>query len=276
MAVLKLGSTGPDVTALQTKLKSLGFNPGESNGVFGDSTRIAVLHFQQSSALLADGVVGHQTATALGLDNVPDPPSAIPAFTVKMVSQMFPHTRVENIQRNLPPVLDALVPQQLTDKKMVLMALATIRAETESFVPISEGQSQFNTSPGGHPFDLYDNRKDLGNQGPPDGERFRGRGFVQLTGRDNYRIHSVAIGLGTQLIENPELANGPDVAARLLASFIKSKERQIKEALLDNNLKLARRLVNGGSNGLDRFSDAFVIGDHLVPEEAAAAAGSTG
>ena len=36
---------------------------------------------------------------------------------------------------------------------MVLMALATIRAETESFEPISEGKSKFNTSPGGRPFD---------------------------------------------------------------------------------------------------------------------------
>jgi peptidoglycan L-alanyl-D-glutamate endopeptidase CwlK len=34
---------------------------------------------------------------------------------------------------------------------MILMALGTIRAETASFEPISEGQSRFNTSPGGHP-----------------------------------------------------------------------------------------------------------------------------
>ncbi|MDF0667352.1 MAG: hypothetical protein P0119_14930 [Nitrospira sp.] len=59
---------------------------------------------------------------------------------------------------------------------MVLVALAIIRAETESFEPIAEGRSRYNTSPNGHPFDLYDYRKDLGNQGPPDGEQYRGRG----------------------------------------------------------------------------------------------------
>lgn len=62
---------------------------------------------------------------------------------------------------------------------MTLMAVATIRAEAESFLPISEGRSRFSTSPSGHPFDLYDKRRDLGNRGSPDGERYRGRGFVQ-------------------------------------------------------------------------------------------------
>jgi len=61
--------------------------------------------------------------------------------------------------------LKALQDAGLADKDMVLMGLATIRAETAGFEPISEGKSIFNTSPGGHPFNLYDNRKDLGNRG---------------------------------------------------------------------------------------------------------------
>lgn len=155
---------------------------------------------------------------------------------------------------------------------MVLMALATIRAETESFLPISELRSSFNTSPAGHPFDLYDNRRDLGNLGPPDGERFRGRGFIQLTGRDNYRVHGAAIGLGSQLLDSPELANDSGIAARLLASFLKSEEVQIKGALLEGDLRRARRLVNGGSHGLERFTEAYRMGEELMPETAAAAA----
>src|SRR6185436_17666812 len=109
------------------------------------------------------------TLAALGVADAPAIPNVIPTVTVAIVARMFPGTPVSNIQQNLPAVLDALAEAQLTDKPMLLMALATIRAETGSFMPISEMRSQFNTSPGGHLFDLYDNRRDLGNQGPPDG-----------------------------------------------------------------------------------------------------------
>jgi len=177
---------------------------------------------------------------------------------------MFPVTPVANISANLPPVLDALVGANMPDKLMVLMALGTIRAETESFQPISEGQSRFNTSPSGHPFDLYDHRQDLGNQGPPDGSRFCGRGFVQLTGRFNYAKYGEALGLADRLVKKPELANQPDIAARILSAFLKDKERPIKEALLESDLKRVRRLVNGGSHGLQRFSEAYAIGDRLL------------
>ena len=43
------------------------------------------------------------------------------------------------------------------------MALATIKAESAGFAPISEGKSKWNTSQGGEPFDLYDFRTDIGN-----------------------------------------------------------------------------------------------------------------
>jgi peptidoglycan L-alanyl-D-glutamate endopeptidase CwlK len=260
------------VVRLQDRLRQRGFNPGAIDGSFGEGTRAAVIAFQLSEGLLADGIVGPRTATALGLVERAELPSVIPGVTVVVVSRMFPGTPVRNIETNLPIVLQALIEPKLTDKKMVLMALATIRAETEPFLPISEGKSQFNTSPGGHPFDLYDNRQDLGNQGPPDGERYCGRGFVQLTGRSNYTVHGKAIGLGTQLVDNPALANDPQIAARLLASFLKSKEIGIKQALLEGDFKAARRLVNGGSHGLARFTDAYQIGDQLIGGERASVA----
>jgi peptidoglycan L-alanyl-D-glutamate endopeptidase CwlK len=149
---------------------------------------------------------------------------------------------------------------------MVLMALGTIRAETASFQPIDEFESPYNTPPGGPPFALYDNRADLGNQGPTDGEDFKGRGFVQLTGRANYTHFSSVLGLGTQLVDNPDLANDPDIAARLLAAFLKDKEDRIRSALAANDLATARRLVNGGTHGLTDFSDAFRRGQGLIPD----------
>ena len=177
---------------------------------------------------------------------------------------MFPGVPMTNIQTNLPFVLEALKAAALGDKNMILMALATIRAETGNFTPLSEFQSKFNTAPGGAPFGLYDHRTDLGNQGPPDGANFKGRGYIQLTGRSNYQIHGAAIGLGNQLVTNPALANQPDIAAKLLASFLKSKEAKIRAALAQNDLRTARKLVNGGSHGLDQFTQAFNIGKSVI------------
>jgi putative chitinase len=268
MSILKRGMSGDEVKELQTKLEALGFDPGVADGVFGEGTENAVRAFQGSRGLGVDGVVGEGTATALGggAAAAPAPALAIPGVTVAIVSKMFPGTPVANIQAHLPPVLDALLGAALGDKSMVLMALATIRAETGSFRPISEGVSRFNSSgaEGSHPFDLYDHRTDLGNQGPPDGDRFKGRGFVQLTGRANYREHGNAIGLGDQLLENPDLANDPAIASKLLASFLKSKEARIRSALAGNDLATARKLVNGGSHGLDDFTGAFEAGQELI------------
>src|SRR5215470_10692776 len=226
MNALRLGSRGPDVTRLQQALRAHGFNPGTDGGVFDEATQIAVLAFQRSERLLADGVVGPRTAAALGLIDTPAIPTVLPGVTVQVVTRMFPGTPTRNIEQHLPTVLEALVAPQLTEKPMVLMSLATIRAETEGFVPISEFQSRFNTSPGGHPFDLYDNRRDLGNQGPPDGASFKGRGYVQLTGRTNYAKFGPIIGV-SNLVDQPDQANDPDIAARILAAFIKTKQTEI-------------------------------------------------
>ena len=217
--------------------------------------------FQASRGLDPDGVVGTDTRAAL---NAPSAPTPVDQLTAEVIAPMFPATPLANIQANLPVVMTRLRDATLADKAMTLMALGTIRAETASFRPISEGQSTYNTSPGGHSFDLYDDRADLGNQGAPDGERFKGRGFVQLTGRANYKQHGEAIGLGAQLIDNPDLANDPDIAAKLLASFLKAKEPRIRQALEAGDLATARRLVNGGSHGLADFTDAYRIGDRII------------
>lgn len=261
--ILRLNSSGPEVSALQLALSRAGFNPGSADGTFGLGTEAAVLAFQRSKALAADGVVGPSTATALGLEAIPEVPSATGAFTVHLVSQLFPVTPLGNIAMHLPIVLTELDARSISDKAMVLMALATIRAETESFLPISEGQSRFNTSPNGTAFDLYDNRADLGNTGAPDGANYCGRGFVQLTGRANYLRYGTE--LGRDLIGTPALANDPQVAAQLLARFLADRQDRIREALAENDLTTARRLVNGGSNGLDRFVDTFTRGSQLVP-----------
>jgi peptidoglycan hydrolase-like protein with peptidoglycan-binding domain len=264
MITLKEGMKGQEVEQLQTKLKELGFNPGNIDGDFGPGTEAAVINFQKSRGLIPDGIVGQVTLGQLGLQFTEEIPDASSTVSVSIVSKMLPSAPIGNIKKYLPYILKALTDVGLNDKRFILMALATIRAETEGFAPISEFVSRFNTSPNGKPFDLYDYKSDLGNQGPPDGANFKGRGFIQLTGRSNYENYSKSIGMQDKLVDNPELANEPDIAAELLARFLKDKENPIKAALLENDLRTARKLVNGGSHGFDRFTEAFETGKRLL------------
>jgi peptidoglycan L-alanyl-D-glutamate endopeptidase CwlK len=266
MQILRKGSAGPEVAELQTELKTRGFSPGAIDGRFGPGTEAAIIAFQQSEGLLADGIAGGKTLESLGVEELP-PPADLGVITVDIASRIFPTTALDTLKTNLPILLAALSDSGIGTTEMALMALATVRVETGNMKPISEFVSRFNTSPGGHPFDLYDNRKDLGNEGPPDGERYRGRGFVQLTGRSNYKRYSEVLGLGTQLIDEPDLANEPSVAAKLLAHFLKDRERAIKEALVARNFAGARRLVNGGTHGLPEFTAVYQLGESLLGVE---------
>ncbi len=63
--VLRLGSTGPYVTELQSTLKTLLYYTGEIDGNFGTSTENAVKRFQTNNNLTPDGIVGRNTWSAL-------------------------------------------------------------------------------------------------------------------------------------------------------------------------------------------------------------------
>jgi peptidoglycan L-alanyl-D-glutamate endopeptidase CwlK len=261
MGILKIGSSGLRVIALQQLLDQHGFDPGAASGQYDQATDAAVRAFQRSVGLQADGQAGPNTLAALEKLNVASDVNA------GLITPLFPGAPLLNIQMQLPFVLKALLDQSLADKEMMLMALGTIRAETGRFEPIDEGISEFNTDPAGtHPFDKYDNRRDLGNQGPPDGALFKGRGFVQLTGRSNYTRYSAVLGFGDHLVEDPDLAGDPIVAGQLLAAFLKDHEGPIRNALQARNLAAARKLVNGGSHGLADFSDTFERGRVLIPD----------
>ena len=183
---------------------------------------------------------------------------------------LFPATKPANISRYLPYVRAALNAAGLDDAPIILAALGTIRAESEGFLPISEFQSQFNTLPGKPPFSAYEGRAKLGNTQPGDGARFRGRGFVQLTGRDNYERYGKVIGV--DLARDPDLANAPEVAAVLLAQFLGACVGRMRKALAAKDYRTARKLVNGGSHGLDRFSEVFKNAQVLSGEVALASA----
>lgn len=64
---LGAGATGAKVKELQQRLKEKGFDPGSLDSTFGPSTKAAVVAFQRSKGLQADGVAGPQTLAALGI-----------------------------------------------------------------------------------------------------------------------------------------------------------------------------------------------------------------
>ena len=68
-AVLRQGSTGGEVKEVQRRLKLWGYYNGSVDGVFGASTRSAVISFQKKNGLTADGVVGKSTFKALGMNS---------------------------------------------------------------------------------------------------------------------------------------------------------------------------------------------------------------
>lgn len=65
----KYGSTGSEVTQIQEKLTSLGFYSGPVDGVYGTQTKNAIINFQKSCGLTADGIAGSKTLTYLGLNS---------------------------------------------------------------------------------------------------------------------------------------------------------------------------------------------------------------
>ena len=269
-AILRKGASGPEVTVLQQRLQKMGFFQGTVDNYFGESTEAAVRKFQTSKGLQADGIVGPGTKRLLVQpgDVAVSRPSVTGKVTAEIVKEMFPSAPIENIKANLPGILRALEDAGLSDQDMVLMALVTIYFETAgTFAPTTELKSRFNTSPDGHPFDLYDNKKGLGNEGAPDGERFKGRGYLQLTGRRFYEMYGKSIGLEGQLVAYPELANDPSIAAKIFAQILKEAAGRIREPLTQGDLDLANRRLGGSRFAgpqLEQLKKAFDKGKSLI------------
>lgn len=182
---------------------------------------------------------------------------AIDNLTPELIRPVFEagHRITDNIALYLPKVKAALIEKSLTDAAMVSMAIATVRVESAAFEPIDEGAWSGNSSTMDpeNLFDAYDRKN--GNLGRPDGKTFKGRGFVQLTGRGNYETYGNMIGV--DLVSDPKMANEPTNAARLLTAFLSDHETRIRNALRNDDLAAARKAVNGGSHGLDKFETAY-------------------
>ena len=103
---LALGSRGEAVTALQTKLRDLGFKAVDTDGFYGETTRRAVMAFQKKNKMEADGMVGDATLASLNGGEAPAPvTAAAPAAQATSSASLapVPFTSADQLQ-----VLDAL------------------------------------------------------------------------------------------------------------------------------------------------------------------------
>jgi hypothetical protein len=237
-------SSGPTIRKLQQRLKVLGYDPGGIDGDFGPGTHAAVKQFQKDHGLAADGIVGPATIAALtgARRERPRPAGPGPRFTPEQIAALL-GCKIANVRRFWPPLRTALAEQGLGDEQSAIAALATIATEVPDFAPVNEYG-------GPRHWRRYDGRADLGNTHPGDGVRYHGRGFIQLTGRANYRGYGKK--LGVPLEQNPNLALDPSVAARILAAYM--KDRGIGGLAARGDWRGVRRAVNGGLNGWERFS----------------------
>jgi predicted chitinase len=88
--------------------------------------------------------------------------------------------------------------------------------------------------------------KILGNVKKGDGLRYKGRGFIQITGRDNYNRAGQALGI--DLVNNPKLASTPDVAAKIAVWYWKSRVKPAVDDYTDTIGVTSK--VNPSMNGL--------------------------
>ncbi|WP_395449971.1 glycoside hydrolase family 19 protein [Aminobacter sp. UC22_36] len=126
----------------------------------------------------------------------------------------------------------------------------------------------------------YEGRKDLGNTVAGDGKRFMGRGFVQITGRRNYADWGRRLGL--DLLNAPQLAEKPEIAARIIVEGMKlgtftGNKLADHITLQASDFTSARRIVNGRDQavliaGYARAFDALLradgYGEVTTPEPA--------
>jgi predicted chitinase len=94
--------------------------------------------------------------------------------------------------------------------------------------------------------------KILGNVRPGDGERYHGRGFIQLTGRDNYRMASNALNI--DLINHPELAKDPATAAKIALWYWNTRVKP-KVRNFDDTVAVTKTINNAMFGLEDRLAN---------------------
>ena len=108
---------------------------------------------------------------------------------------------------------------------------------------------------------VYASRMGNGDEGSGEGWKYRGRGLIQLTGKDNYRACGEA--LGVDLLENPDLVATPQYAA-LSAGWFWDKNH-LNTYADKNDMQGLTKKINGGTHGIeDRIARTQLALDTLM------------
>ncbi len=153
-------------------------------------------------------------------------------YTINNLLSDVPVSARDAARRNLPHIVKALEEEKILNENVLAYAMATIQHETaNTFEPIEE----------------FKGRKSSRRLGYEGGTNYFGRGFIQLTHLRNYKMIGERIGMGDELVKNPDLALQADVAARILAAYF--KDFGIAELATNGNFVDARQLINPDVNG---------------------------
>lgn len=260
--VLKLGSTGDDVVKLQ---KKLGVDP---IGKFGPKTEAAVKQWQTQNGLTPDGVVGEGTWKKMfGEDAAPV------VITEPAPIANVGGLKLEKLKGHIPDNVIAQIPD--TASKFGIdtpLKLAHFLAQCghesggfkvtqenlnysakglmgifKKYFPTQALAEQYQRKPEAIASKVYGGRMGNGAEATKEGYKFRGRGYIQLTGKDNYTAFGKAI--------NEDIVNNPDLVASkyplLSAAWFFSKNclKKCVDAS-DATVTSVTKCVNGGTIGL--------------------------
>jgi putative chitinase len=261
--LLKKGDNNENVKLMQEKL---GISPAVTN--FGPKTELAVKEFQAKNGLPADGIVGDKTWAMIMGENTPPPPPPAPIAPVgglkldklkghipDAVIAMIPDTAAK-FQINTPLRLAHFLAQcghesggfRLTKENLNYSAKG-LNGIFKKYFPTLESALPYERKPEKIANKVYGGRMGNGPEASGDGAKFCGRGYIQLTGRDNYTAFGKSI--GEDMTANPDKVASQ--YALLSAAWFFSKNGLHKMAdggATDAVVTSITKRVNGGTIGL--------------------------
>jgi putative chitinase len=256
--LLKKGSTGEDVKKLQQKLGLT------ADGSFGPGTEAAVKKWQADNGLGADGVVGDGTWGKMFGEVIKEDvviPTGGPLKIEKLkghipdsVIAMIPET-AEKFQINTPLRLAHFLAQcghesggfKLTQENLNYSVDGLKKIFTKYF-PGNLAES-YARNPEKIASKVYGSRMGNGDESTKEGYKFRGRGYIQLTGKDNYKLFDSFV--SENILENPDLVATKYPLLSAAWFFNRNCLKKCDAGSSEEVIKSVTKCVNGGQIGIE-------------------------